>query len=72
MTEDAQRPTTYPCPKCGGEMVDLETTASLPKLLKPGEPRAVGDPSPAISISDVWAVELRFCQTCRYVELYAG
>jgi hypothetical protein len=53
-------------------MNNLDTVAALPKHLNPEVGRVVGDPSPAISLSDVWAVEMYFCPNCRFVELYAA
>ena len=69
---NAYEPEVKPCPRCSGEMAKLDTVAALPKVLHPEKARAVGDPTPAISISDVWCVEIYFCQTCRHVELYAA
>lgn len=58
------------CPKCSESMNRINTVTALPTYIGK-EGRKLGDPSPAISISEVWTLEMYTCPKCRFVELYA-
>ncbi len=58
------------CPKCSDKMNLMPTPGTLPKYTGKGV-HALGDPTPVISQSDVWTVEIYCCPNCRFVELYA-
>jgi Zn-finger nucleic acid-binding protein len=59
------------CPKCSDVLSKVDVTVALPRCIDDGI-RKVGDPTPAISLSSVLPVEMYYCPTCRFVELYAG
>ena len=58
------------CPKCSEAMNRVDAVTALPAYIGK-EGRKYGDKSPAISISEVWTVEMYVCPKCRFVELYA-
>lgn len=60
------------CPKCTDVMTLVKTTGAIPKCIEEVGGRSVGDKTPAISISDVLTVEMYYCPSCRFVELYAA
>ncbi len=59
------------CPKCSDSMNKVGVPVALPQSLHEGT-RKVGDPTPAISLSSVFPVDMYWCEGCRFVELYAG
>ena len=58
------------CPKCSETMNRVNASTALPVYIGEKD-RKPGDKSPAISVSDVWTVEMYTCPKCRFVELYA-
>jgi Zn-finger nucleic acid-binding protein len=58
------------CPKCSEVMHRVNASTALPTYIG-SKDRKPGDRDPAISVSDVWTVEMYTCPKCRFVELYA-
>lgn len=59
------------CPKCSDTMTKYDAVSALPRNLDNG-PRKLNDPTQIISLSSVFAVDVYWCPSCRFVELYAG